>query len=108
MAIAGDVQIKVSTDILNNKAQTVSKSIDSMSNYFDELERIINKTSYYWVGEAGDLHRKLYQDQKDKITEIFKRLKEHPKDLVDIAQTYQTADMKAIELANALAGDIIE
>ena len=108
MAIIGDVHIKVSTDILNDKAQTVSKSISNMANCFEDLERIVNRTSYYWIGEAGDLHRKLYQEQKSKVEEMLKRLKEHPKDLAAIAQNYQAAEMKVTQVANALSGDVIE
>ena len=108
MAIIGDVHIKVSTEVLESKSETVSKSVDNMVNCFDELERIINRTSYYWIGEAGDLHRRLYQEQKDNIEEMIKRLREHPRDLIAIAQNYQTANTRAMEIASALPGDIIE
>lgn len=108
MAIIGDVHIKVSTEVLNDKAQTVSKSISNMANCFEDLERVINRTGYYWIGEAGDLHRKLYQEQKDKVEEMLKRLKEHPTDLIAIAQNYQAAEIKVTQIANALSGDVIE
>ncbi len=108
MAIIGDVHIKVSTDVLNAKAQTVSKSISNMANCFEEMERIVNRTGYYWIGEAGEMHRKLYQEQKNNIEEMLKRLREHPKDLMVISQNYQVADAQAVEIASILTGDVIE
>lgn len=107
MAIIGEVHIKVNTAVLNDKAQTVSKSISNMASCFEQLERIINRTSYYWIGEAGDLHRKIYQENKQQIDEMFKRLKEHPTDLMTIAQTYEVAEEMVQSMASELPGDII-
>lgn len=107
MAIIGDVQIKVDSMVLKTQADSVSASIRQMADCFDRLEAIINRTSYYWIGEAGDLHRKLYRDQKQQIEEMMKRLKEHPKDLVTIAQTYDAAEAEIQSLAAELPGDII-
>lgn len=107
MAITGEVHIKVNTAVLNDKAQTVSKSISNMANCFEQLERIISRTSYYWIGEAGDLHRKIYQENKQQIDEMFRRLKEHPTDLMTIAQTYATTEQMVQSLASELPGDII-
>ncbi len=108
MSIIGDVHIKVSTEVLNEKAQAVSKSISDMANCFERLEMIVNRTSYYWIGEAGDLHRKMYRDQKENVEEMIKRLKEHPRDLTAIAQNYQAVDAKVTQMANVLSGDVIE
>lgn len=107
MPITGDVRIKVNSTVLNAKAQNVSKSIRNMINYFDQLETIVNRTSYYWIGEAGDMHRKIYKDQKSQIDEMMKRLKEHPEDLVKIAQTYESTESAVQSIAAELPGDII-
>ena len=107
MAITGDVQIRVNSAVLNSKAQSVSTSIKNMENCFEQLETIINRTSYYWIGEAGDLHRKIYKNQKPQVEEMMKRLKEHPTDLMTIAQTYDTAEAAVQSIAAELPGDII-
>lgn len=107
MAITGDVHIKVNSAVLNSKAQSVSKSIKNMENCFEQLETIINRTSYYWIGEAGDLHRNIYKNQKPQIEEMIKRLKEHPIDLMSIAQTYDAAEAAVQSMAVELPGDII-
>ena len=107
MAITGDVHIKVDTKVLIGKSQEVSKSIKNMENCFEELERIVSRTSYYWIGDAGDAHRKVYTEQKPKVEEMMKRLKEHPADLLTIAQTYETAEASVQAIAAELPTDVI-
>lgn len=107
MAIIGEVHIKVNSTVLTDKAQAVSTSIKNMDNCFEQLESIIKRTSYYWIGEAGDLHRKIYEDKKPQIEDMMKRLKEHPVDLVAMAQTYETTEAMVQSLASELPGDVI-
>lgn len=107
MAIIGDVQVKVNPAVLIEKAQSVSKNITSMANYFEQLNKIVSRTSYYWIGEAGELHRNIYQEQKMRIEEMIKRLKEHPADLMAMAQTYDNAEAAVRSIASELPGDII-
>lgn len=107
MAIIGDVFIKVDSAVLGSKAQEVSGKIANMANCFDQMERIINRTSYYWLGEAGELHRKMYRDQKSQVDEMMKRLREHPADLTAIAQTYESTEKEVQAMAVELPGDVI-
>lgn len=107
MAITGMVQIKVNSAVLNEKAQIVSKHIKNMENCFEQLDTIVNRTSYYWIGEAGDMHRKLYKDQKPQMEEMMKRLKEHPTDLLAIAQNYDATENVIQSMAAELPDDVI-
>lgn len=108
MPIGGGISIKVRPEVLVEKSQEVSASIRKMASCFDDLERIVNRTSYYWIGEAGDMHRRLYQEQKDHVDEMMKRLKEHPADLLTIAQNYVQVEQTVETVANELSGDVIE
>lgn len=108
MAIGGDVFIKVRPEVLVEKSQEVSASIRKMASCFEDLERIINRTSYYWIGEAGDMHRRLYQEQKENVDEMMRRLKEHPADLLTISQNYVQAEQAVEAIADQLPGDVIE
>lgn len=107
MAITGNVHIKVNSAVLNSKAQAVSKSVAGMANCLEQLERIVSRTSCYWIGEAGDVHRKMYQEQKPQIEEMIKRLREHPADLVIIARTYEATEIAVQSIAAELPGDAI-
>lgn len=108
MAIGGDVVIKVEPEVLVEKSQEVSASIRKMASCFEDLERIINRTNYYWIGEAGDMHRRLYQEQKENVDEMMRRLKEHPQDLLTIAQNYVQTERAVEAVANQLSGNAIE
>jgi len=108
MAITGSVQIKVNTSVLNSKAQDVSRSIKNMSDCFERLETIVNRTSYYWIGEAGDTQRKMYREQKPRIDEMMRRLKEHPRDLMEIARTYESVEAEVASIAAELPADVID
>lgn len=108
MAIGGDVVIKVEPEVLVEKSQEVSASIRKMASCFEDLERIINRTNYYWIGEAGDMHRRLYQEQKENVDEMMRRLKEHPQDLLTIAQNYVQTEQAVEAVANQLSGNAIE
>ena len=68
---------------------------------------LVDKSSGYWIGEAGEMHRKNYADQKDNIDTILRRLSEHPGDLRAIAQTYTTVELKTQEIAANLPGDVL-
>lgn len=105
--IIGTVQIKVNSAVLNSKAQTVSREIRNMANCFDELDTIVNRTGYYWLGEAGDRQRIMYREQRPRIEEMMKRLKEHPADLLAIAQNYEGAESSIQSIAAELPSDVI-
>jgi uncharacterized protein YukE len=79
-----------------------------MEQCFGDLDSIISRTATYWIGEAGDQHRKLYNDQKSNVEEMMARLKEHPRDLQTISQTYVAAEKAVAEDAEMLAGNVIE
>ena len=108
MAIIGEVRIKVSTEVLRDKAQNVTGSIRSMENCFRDLESIVNRTGYYWIGDAADQHRRIYNEQRESVDEMIKRLKEHPRDLLAISQNYDFAEKQAAEAGSRLPGNIIE
>ena len=108
MAIIGSVRIKVDTNALKAKADTVTTEISAMEQRFDQLEAIIKKTASYWIGEAGDEHRRLYEEQKDEIDKIMRRLKEHPIDLKTMAGVYEKVETEAVTIGQSLNGNVIE
>lgn len=104
---SGSIRLRVTPSQLQNQAQEVTKQIQTMENTFTELEQLIEKTSFYWIGEAGDLHRKKYQEGKETIDEMLRRWKEHPKDLLQMAGVYSETEQKLEELASVLPDDVI-
>ncbi len=107
MAISGEVILKVTPEQLQAKAQVTRTNIGQLKTVFDNISRIMARTQNYWIGEAGDLHRRLYTDEADHIQEMFARLSEHPADLEQIARTYLNVESVAENIAAELPGDVI-
>jgi len=105
--IAGDVILKVTPEILLAKADLITANLQKMQQTLDTLEQTAARTKDYWIGEAGELHRKMYKEQKEVIAEIMLRLKEHPADLRVIAQTYVDTEAVVTEITASLPSDML-
>ncbi len=103
----GNVELKVTPEELTTKAQEVKNKIATMQAQFNELERLMTKTGAYWIGEAGDYHRKMYTDLAENEETVFARLNEHPVDLVTIAQQYTSTELTIESIVEELPGDIL-
>ena len=105
--ITGHVTLKVTPEVLTSKSTEVANRVNKMKTYFNDLKTLMEKTSAYWEGEAGDKHRQMYKDLLDEVDEILRRLGEHPVDLVTIAQKYSDVELKIQEEIQSLPGDIL-
>ena len=103
----GEATLKVTPEVLNAQANKVTAELTKITSEFDKLGQTISRTKGYWIGEAGELHRQMYESQKDSIQQILKRLKEHPRDLQAIAQNYSATELKIQELISELPNDVI-
>lgn len=95
-------------DIMLAKAAAVQSRIREMQKAFNQLERTVNKTGYYWIGEAGDAHRDYYNVHKDDVDRIFKRLTEDVDDLKEMARVYAGTEAAVKEISEELPSDVIE
>lgn len=103
----GQVTLKVTPEVLTEKSSEVAQKVASMRAHFEELKEVVNKTSAYWLGEAGDMHRNMYKELEGDVEEILKRLGEHPVDLVTIAQRYSDVELKIQQEIQELPSDIL-
>lgn len=90
MALSGT--IKVSTDQLLSKADLVNARIDDVNRCLEQMKNKVQSSRNYWIGEAGDLYRKVYEEKEPMLEEILKRFEEHSKDLVNMAKNYENAE----------------
>lgn len=100
MAIQG--QLLVAPEQLQEQAGTVRAELGEMRGYFEELERLMNGTAAYWIGDAGDAHRRLYTGKLQKIDEIIRRYQEQITDLEVMAGVYSKAEAAAANVADTL------
>lgn len=99
-------EIKMSPEELMEKADAASSSIGKMRDRLRELGVVIKRTSHYWIGDAGEQHRKTYSEQEKTQEEIMKRLSRHPNNMLAIAGVFQDAEKKSVESAAELPVDI--
>ena len=89
-----------------DQAEMVSDKINAVAGALDELEAVILRTSHYWIGEAGDYYRILYEENREEIQEIIKDLSAHPTELLKMAQLAAKTS-PGDELSEPLSGDVL-
>ncbi len=103
----GSMEVKVESAELKRQAYEVDRLATNLRQRFDSIEKYVNATKSHWIGEAGDLHRRIYEDQKEDLSEALLRLKEHPKDLLMMAGIYDEAEAKNHEESISLRDNVI-
>ncbi|MDO5131596.1 MAG: hypothetical protein Q4D81_01280 [Eubacteriales bacterium] len=107
MAISGNVTINVNDESLLGAASTLKERIRNMQESYANVMEIVQNTSRYWVGLAGDEHRSAFQEQQDEIDHILARLSEHPDDLLTIAGIYVEKEKEAEEISRTPVTEVI-
>lgn len=102
-----DVQLKVTPEELKVKAEQVNGHLSVLRQRFQSMEQSVNHSAAYWQGEAGEMHRRDYQERKESIGEIFQRLSEQVSDLQEIAANYQESERQVSEFLGDLPSDVI-
>ena len=103
----GTVEVKVETSVMKRQAYEVERLAADLQQRFESIERYVKATRDHWIGEAGDMHRQLYESQKEELSDALARLKEHPKDLMIMAGIYEEAEAKNNEEVGTLRDDVI-
>ena len=103
MALTG--QIIVTTEQLRTQASTVRTDLRTMQSQFDKLKGLINGSANYWIGEAGNAHRKQYTSRITRIEEMFKRYQEQVKEMAGV---YEAAEAAAANAANSLPASTLD
>ena len=105
--MASVINLKVTPEQLQQKARDVSEAVSKMKNDFSKLNTAINSTHSYWIGQAGDLHRKLYNDKAAEVNEILQLLGRYPTDLLKMAGVYTQTENQNKAVAASLNSNVI-
>lgn len=103
----GQITVKAAPEVLLEKADAVAARVQSMRRHFETVSQAVNRSSGYWIGAAGDTHRRVYQERQEEIEEALLRFQENAEDLRKIAQNYMSAGREAVEIAESLPEDVI-
>ena len=94
--------LQVTPEEMRSAASQLSEYLQNMQSCFDVMRNTVAGTEGYWVGEAGDAHRRLYHSQVEKTEEILRRYQEHVRDLNTMAGVYDDAERAAAREADQL------
>ena len=108
MGNLGNARIKVNTQVLKQKAEEFTVSLNSLRLECDELDSVFNGTKNYWRGDAADRQRTIYAEYKQELYAILNRLQEHPADLKQMAGIYEGAENSNVQTVLNLPKDVIQ
>ena len=89
-----DIKMNVLPNELDMKAQEATTAIFEMEQLLANVQDTVNRTEYYWNGEAAELNRKVFLEQKEDMEEILTRLKEYPATIRKVANIYRETEEK--------------
>lgn len=89
-----DIKMNVLPNELDIKAQEAATAIFEMEQLLANVQDTVNRTEYYWNGEAAEINRKVFLEQKEDMEAILSRLKEYPETLRKVANIYREIEEK--------------
>lgn len=89
-----DIKMNVLPNELDIKAQEAATAIFEMEQLLANVQDTVNRTEYYWNGEAAEINRKVFLEQKEDMEAILSRLKEYPETLRKVANIYRETEEK--------------
>ena len=99
--------LKVTPDVLQKKAESITSSITSIETELKEIQTVLMASRKYWEGDASDTHQKYAKVFGEEIPTVAARLKEHPKDLLAMADIYIETEKANEQVANRLPANVI-
>lgn len=103
----GDFLLKVSTDDLIKQASLVRTNVQNIKNRIEYIQQKIMGSSYYWEGEASNLHKNKYTSLEPQLKDSIDRLEKYPDDLLKMAGLYAQSESENTQTANELQSNII-
>ena len=100
--------LRVSPDVLKTTAGNFGGSASKVQSLTQQMTSIVTSLSgEVWSGDAATAYVNKFNGLQDDMDRIYKMIKEHSDDLIQMAQQYSTAESTNTELANSLSSDVI-
>lgn len=99
--------LKVTPEVLKKKSNEISSEIKKVDTMLKSINDTVLGTKKYWEGDASNMHQKHYNKFKNDISKVIKKLEEHPKDLLKMAELYEEAENDNIALSTKLPSDVL-
>lgn len=106
--MADGITLQVDPEVLKRKSADITNKIGEIERAFGGIESRINATKGFWTGDSSERYQRYFKDIKPDMEKVIQRLKEHPKDLLEMAGLYEKGESVASEVSMALPVDVIE
>ncbi len=100
--------IKVAPQRLEAAATEFSGTASTVSTLTNEMTDIVNSLASVWTGEASAAYKAKFNGLNDDIQRMIAMVNEHSSDLIEMANTYKTAEEANASLANSLTDAVID
>lgn len=100
-------KLRVTPEKLRGTAGEFGSTNGQIQSITSEMNSIIQSLKGVWTGEASDAYSNKFNQLNDDMEKIHRMINEHVTDLNEMATQYETAERESEELANGLAGDVI-
>ena len=104
--MAFSLALGVTPELLKAKSSEVSADIDGMKAALETIRSEMEGTRDYWKGDAGEQHRRKFEDHLEEINQLVQRLYTYPERILRMAGIYEEAESFNAALAESLATDI--
>ncbi len=101
------ITIKVATQVLTAKAGEINGNIDSIEKALNTIGDQISSSKNYWEGDASNIHQQRYKAMQGDIQKVIKELRDHPRNLMQMAGVYVSGENTVKAVANSLPADVI-
>lgn len=106
--MGSNIDLKVAPEKLRSTAASVTSLVSTLRGDFESIQERVAKTANYWIGPAGDEFRKEFASLKIDSQDLLETLGKYPRDLLEMAQVYESAEKAVTHSSEALPSDIIE
>lgn len=100
--------LRVTPEKLQSTASSFEGTAGNVQNLTQQMTSIVTSLSgQIWSGEAATAYVNKFNGLQDDMDRIYKMIKEHADDLIQMAQGYAAAEAANADLANSLSSDVI-
>lgn len=98
--------LNVTPELLRSKTRDISAALEMIEADLDRLKDLVNNTSTYWKGDAGNAFRGKYEDNLSRIEKVLLNHREYPVKVLTMAGEYENAEAENRAIADRLEEDL--
>lgn len=101
------VELKVTPEQLANTSQQFETHNQTMKSILNDMMQKVKSLNAQWEGEASTAYITKFSALEADINTISRMVNEHVKDLIEISNTYKTAENNNVSTAGGLPTNTI-